>query len=377
MLQKAAAITRKEAIRQIAAGSAGLALSPLLLKGATQPRRTGKKRDRIVLALAGGTHIHTPDFANRMAASSLVETRYVWDPDNDTARRRREVTGGELVESFERICSDPEVDGIVICSETFRHIDLIPPAAEAGKHLFVEKPVGMNGSEATRIAHTVDRAGVIFQTGYFSRSHGRNRLIRSMLRNGELGTVTRLRLSNVHSGALGGWFDEEWRWMADPDRAGVGAYGDLGSHALDLLLWFMTEDTPVSCTASIDQAIARYPGCDEFGEGMVRFASGAVAVVAAGWVDHANPNEVEISGTEGHLRVTGGELYLTVPSLGADGSSPWKELPENLDHPLELFFEAVAGVPDLPLITAGEAARVNRLITALYRGNETGSWVRI
>jgi predicted dehydrogenase len=49
------------------------------------------------------------------------------------------------------------------------------------------------------------------------------------------GKITRARGSNCHSGSLGGWFDKEYRWMADPKIAGVGAFGDLGTHKLDIL----------------------------------------------------------------------------------------------------------------------------------------------
>jgi predicted dehydrogenase len=98
-------------------------------------------------------------------------------------------------------------------------------------------------------------------------------------------------------------------WMADLDQAGVGAFGDLGSHVFDLLLWFMEGDKPKACTGYIDKVLERYPGCDEYGEGMVTFESGAVATVAGGWVDHANPNQIEVSGTNGHVRVTNGDLF--------------------------------------------------------------------
>jgi len=289
----------------------------------------------------------------------------------------RLLTGGEIVDDPDLIYDDSEVDGIVVCSETVHHVDLVLPALEAGKHVFIEKPVGMNGGEASRIANAVNHADVIFQTGYFMRSSGTNQKIHSLIQDGTLGDITRLRVSNVHSGAIGGWFNEEWNWMTDLEQAGVGAFGDLGSHAMDLLLWFMQGDTPVACTGYIDKVLERYPGCDEYGEGMVAFSSGAVATVAGGWVDHANPNQIEVSGTEGYLRVTNGELYLTIPEMDSDGSEPWTDLPDNNKHPLELFFEAVGGTDGLPLIKADEAAKTNRLITEIYSAHHGGEWNRL
>ena len=367
-------ISRRKAIRNVVAGATALTMSPFALSSFASARGRDSQ-NRIKLALVGGAHIHAPNFADRMADADHVETKYVWDPSRETAEARQSVTGGEIVNSPDAIYQDPDVDGIVICSQTNLHSDLVPPAAEAGKHLFVEKPVGMTGDEAEYIAEAVNRAGVIFQTGYFMRSSGVNQKIKSLVSSGELGDITRLRLSNVHSGAIGGWFDEEWNWMTDLDQAGVGGFGDLGSHVMDLLLWFMEHDTPVSCTGHIDRVLERYPGSDEYGEGMVRFDSGAVATIAGGWVDHANPNQVEISGTKGHLRVTNNELFLRIPDRDISPSEPWTDLPEDHNHPLDLFFDAVAGRQDLPLISADEAALTNRVITEIYNGHKTSSWI--
>ena len=295
-------ISRRKALYRIGLGTTALGAAPFAFGSkifAAQP-----SINTVTLAMVGGAHIHAPDFANRMNRADNVHTKYVWDPSPETAQARREVTGGNIANSPDTIFNDPEVDGVIITSQTNMHTNLIIPAVEAGKHLFVEKPVGMNGTEASQIASAVNDAGVIFQTGYFMRSSGVNQKVRSLVQNGSLGDITRLRLSNVHSGVIGGWFDTDWKWMTEPDKAGVGAFGDLGSHVFDLLLWFMEGDSPKACTGYIDSVIGRYPESDEYGEGMVTFDSGAVATVAAGWVDHANPNQIEISGTKGHLRVT-------------------------------------------------------------------------
>ena len=335
-------------------------------------------REPVRVALMGGAHIHAPGFAETMAETDGIETKYVWDPDPEVAEERQEVTGGDIVDDYETILEDEAVEGVVICSETYRHEELALATADAGKHLFIEKPVGMNGDEAERIKEAVREAGVVFQTGYFMRSDGAHQLIRQLILEGTLGNITRLRLSNVHSGAIGDWFDPEWLWMTDLEQAGVGAFGDLGSHAVDLLLWFMDQDEVVACTSQIDTAIEQYPDCDEYGEGMITFASGAVATVAGGWVDHANPNTVEVSGTEGHARITDGDLYLTSEELNADGTEPWTDVPDDWPHAFDLFLEALLGTPEgKPLITPEEAAHTNRVVTALYEAHERGAWVEV
>ena len=109
---------------------------------------------------------------------------------------------------------------MVICSETNRYEPLVLAAAAAQKHMFVEKPLGMGAEDAYRMAEAIEAAGVLFQTGYFMRSQGIHRFLRDEIAAGHLGVVTRVRMSNVHGGSLGGWFDTDWRWMADPQIAG-------------------------------------------------------------------------------------------------------------------------------------------------------------
>ncbi len=71
--------------------------------------------------------------------------------------------------------------------------------------------------------------------------------------------------------------------MADPEIAGVGAFGDLGTHKLDILMWLLGEIESV--TADIKSVTGRYGDCNETGEAMIRFKHGIIGTLAAGWVD--------------------------------------------------------------------------------------------
>ena len=89
------------------------------------------------------------------------------------------------------------------------------------------------------MAGAIEKNQLLFTTGYFMRTHPQNLFLKEQVAAGSFGKITRARGSNCHSGSLGGWFDTEWRWMADPAQAGCGAFGDLGTHVLDILLWLM------------------------------------------------------------------------------------------------------------------------------------------
>lgn len=325
------------------------------------------------LALVGCAHIHTPNFVKRLNARSDVAVKYVWDHDPARAEKSADALNAKVTD-LAQIWSDPNIIGVIICAETDRHQPLVLAAAQARKHLFVEKPLGMAGSDAYSMARAIDQAGVIFQTGYFMRSDPVNRFLREQVQAGNFGTITRVRHTNCHAGSLKGWFDTEWRWLADVKQAGIGGFGDLGTHSLDVLMWLMGDVARV--TATIKNVTNRYPDCDETGEGLIEFSNGALGSLAAGWLDVANPISLIISGTQGHAYVANGSLfYKSEKVTGADGDKPWTELPAALPHAFELFLDAVVGQKDVPLVTAQEAAARSAVMAALYQGSEQHTWV--
>ena len=327
----------------------------------------------INIAMVGAAHIHTRGFAKRLQARDDIAVKWVWDHQPERAQRWAEALGSRVVGDVQTIWDDAQVAGVVICSETNRHEELVLAAARAKKHMFVEKPLGLGASDARAMAQAIEDAGVIFQTGYFMRGHGVHRFLLQQIQEGALGKITRVRMSNCHAGSLNGLFDTDYRWMADPAVAGCGAFGDLGTHRLDIMLWLMGD--PVSVTADIAVATGRYGDCDEYGEGLLKFAGGAIGVLAGGWVDLDNPVPLLISGTEGHAYLCNGQLYFKSNLVaGADGKMPWTNLPQDLPHAFELYLDALNG-KDVPLVGAHEAAIRSAVMEAMYEASRTKTWV--
>lgn len=328
----------------------------------------------VQIALVGCAHIHTPGFVKRLKERSDVKVKYVWDHDPERARRQADALAARVVTEVDEVWSDSGIEGAIICSETNRHESLVLAGAAANKHLFVEKPLGIGADDAYRMADAIEQAGIFFQTGYFMRGNPIHLFLREQIGKGSFGKITRIRHTDCHAGSLKGWFDTEWRWMADPEQAGCGAFGDLGTHSLDILLWLMGD--VVSATADIDVATGRYGDCDEYGEGLLKFENGAVGSLAAGWVDVAHPINLILSGTEGHAYVINGKLYFQSDHVsGADGKEPWTELPEAWPHAFELFLDALVGKADVPLVGAREAAVRSAVMEGLYQGARKRQWM--
>jgi predicted dehydrogenase len=336
------------------------------------------------IAFVGCAHIHTPGFINMLSRRNDVKVTAVWDPDTRRSTFRGQQLSAKVAPNAEAIFADDSIKGVVICSETNRHEALVALAAKAKRHLFAEKPLGMGAKDGYAMADAIQAAGVLFQTGYFQRSDAKNRMVKDLIAKGALGRITKVYASNAHTGAIGNWFaarpemyHDEWRWMADPKIAGVGAFGDLGTHALDILLWWLGDVS--LATAQIDAVTNTYDGCDESGQGLMRFISGATGVLNAGWVDHADPVKYLVSGTEGHAAIIHDKLHVVSrKDARFDGSSPVRnnEMPAQGPHAFELFLDALVGKNlVVPLVGAREAAYRSSVMEAMYDGAKSNTWV--
>ena len=331
---------------------------------------TGKK---LTIAFVGVAHLHTASYVDIVQKRPDVRVKYVWDHQADRAGARAKDTGAQAVTDLNAIWNDPEVGAVVILSETNRHHELVQAAARAGKHMFVEKPLGITGRESYAMAEAIEKAGLLFTTGYFLRTDPRHLFLKQEVAAGNFGQITRVRASLCHNGSLQGWFDQEWRWMADPKIAGVGAFGDLGTHKLDLLMWMLGGIESV--TAEIHPVTHRYGNCDETGEALIRFQNGVIGTLAAGWVDLEDPVGMLISGTAGHAVIFNNQLYYASEKTAHnDSRKPMTSLPPAGKLPMNQFLDAVAGSRGEPLVTPREAAARVAAMQAMYEAGNHRTW---
>lgn len=320
-------------------------------------------------AFLGVAHIHTPGFISTINKREDVRCKLVFDAQPERGEKRAGELGARFEPSLDAVLSDPEVTSVVICSETVLHAELVPRAVQSGKNLFVEKPLSNSVAEASAMQSAIEASGLVFQTGFFQRSNPAMRFLKQEIEAGHLGTVTRMRHTNCHSGALGGWFDEDWRWIADKELAGGGGFADLGAHSLDIILWAMrpTCGAVKGVAGMVGTATRRYGDIDEYGAGLLQFENGAIAEVEASWVDPKLSAPIEVNGTRGQIQVRAGKVfYFSDLVEGADGSE-WSELPASGPHAFELFWDRLEGKElAVPLVTIDEAGEEARVMARLY-----------
>jgi predicted dehydrogenase len=133
---------------------------------------------------------------------------------------------------WRRVVDDPEVDVVFIAAPNALHVELIEAAAQAGKDVFCEKPVGGTPAETARAERAVRRAGVISGVGYNYRWAPLVRYAAQLVADGRVGTVNhyRGRFFSMYGADPMGVLS--WRFLVD--EGGHGVSTDLMSHAVDL-----------------------------------------------------------------------------------------------------------------------------------------------
>jgi predicted dehydrogenase len=139
---------------------------------------------------------------------------------------------GHATGDWRRVVDDPAVDVVVIAAPNMLHVELVEAAAQAGKHVFCEKPVGGTPEQTVVAERAVRRAGVIGGVGFNYRWAPLVRYTAELIAAGELGALTNYRgrfFSMYGADPLGVL---SWRFRLE--EGGYGATSDLLSHSVDL-----------------------------------------------------------------------------------------------------------------------------------------------
>jgi predicted dehydrogenase len=214
-------------------------------------------------------------------------------------------------------------------------------AAEAGKHVICEKPLGRDANESYDAWQRVDRAGVKHMCAFNYRFVPAVRLARQMIEAGDLGEIFHFR----------GRYLQEWGadadtpivWRLSKDAAGSGALGDLGAHVIDLARYLLGQEvTTVSALAKtfIEQREGTKVDVDDAFEAAVEFSGGAVGTLEASRFCRGRKNGLafEINGAKGSIafnleRLNELNVYLTGSEPGASAQGFRSVLVTEADHP--------------------------------------------
>ena len=120
----------------------------------------------------------------------------VFDVFSDGAKAVGDDVGAKVSASAQELIEADDVDAVAICSSTDTHIDLLVAAAQAGKPVFIEKPLSLDLTEVNRGVAAVEASGIAVQVGFNRRFDASHRAVRDAVANGDIGEIQMLRITS-------------------------------------------------------------------------------------------------------------------------------------------------------------------------------------
>ena len=226
-----------------------------------------------------------------------------------------------IADDWRGVVNNPEVDLVSIVSPPSTHCQIALAALDAGKHVLCEKPMAMNAREAAQMRQRAYEAGKLALLDHELRFLPGRLRARDILHKGDIGAVRHTKLTFRYDTRA----DKSlpWNWWSD-EKAGGGALGALGSHAIDAFRWLLGVEI-MQVFANLVTHIKerpdaegnkRFVSSDDECNILLRFADGPLAINATGAVSlsmteaGAPEHRLEIFGEKGSLMVEGnGELW--------------------------------------------------------------------
>ncbi|NSW79313.1 MAG: Gfo/Idh/MocA family oxidoreductase [Chthonomonadetes bacterium] len=216
------------------------------------------------------------------------------DVDLSLARARAEQTGAEFVTTdWREVVEHSQVDAVDICLPHDLHAEVAIAAAEAGKHIFVEKPIATTLEDGWRMVHAARRADVRLMVAFVERFEAENQRTKQLLDEGWLGVPVLAQVDHLQD-----VFIPPGHWARDRERLGGGAIASAGCHRIDLLRWFIGEVEWVSAETYYNPE--RMQG-EIAGVVNMQFTTGALATLSISWMSpyRAFYRKLWLEGTEG------------------------------------------------------------------------------
>ncbi|HXY85582.1 MAG TPA: Gfo/Idh/MocA family oxidoreductase [Gaiellaceae bacterium] len=181
--------------------------------------------------------------------------------------------------SVERLLADPSVEAVAIATPVSTHHRLASAALDAGKHVFVEKPLAASSGEAMALIEQARRAGLVLMPGHTFLYSPPVRTIRSLIDSGELGEIYFISTSRVNLGL---------------HQADASVAWDLGPHDFSILRYWLGE-TPTHASALSRCCI--FPGTPDVAFINLEFPSGTIAHVELSWLAPSKLRRTAIIGS--------------------------------------------------------------------------------
>ena len=339
------------------------------------------KRHRV--AIIGLGMAVTPHAKSLLDLADRVEVAHAFAPSEKRRRAFAEEFAFPLSDSLDAVLADKSVDAVLILTPPNTHLELVRRAAQAGKHVLLEKPIEITTERSLELIRACRDAGVTLGIVLQHRFRPPAVKLRELLAAGELGAIlgasAAIRLWRPQS-----YYDQPGRGTKARDGGGVLITQAI--HTLDLLL--SLAGPAAEAMSYVTTTPVHRMETEDFTASAVRYRSGAVGVIETTTAAYPGyPERIDIMGEKGCAAIAGTGLKVALSDgrtfeLAADetgggtGANPM-DFPHDYHRALIADFLDALDQGREPRVTGEEALKVHFLIDAILEGGRTGKPVAV
>ena len=335
------------------------------------------------LAIIGLGMAVTPHAKSLIDLKDRAEIVCAFSPSEERRRKFGERFPFPLVDDLERVWSDKTIGAVLILTPPNTRLDLVRRAAEAGKHVLLEKPLEITTARSLELVLACRAGQVTLGIVLQHRFRPPARKLREVLAANELGRIlgasTAIRVWRPQS-----YYDQPGRGTRARDGGGVLLTQAI--HTLDLFLSLV--GPPAEVTAHVTTTPVHRMETEDLVSALVRFRKGAFGAIEATTAAYPGyPERIEIIGQKGCASIEGtglkvalqdGRTFQIAPdeSAGGTGVDPMA-FPHDYHRELIADFLDAIETGGTPRVTGEEALKVHFLIDALLESGAKGRPVAV
>ncbi|OFZ96721.1 MAG: hypothetical protein A3H35_07950 [Betaproteobacteria bacterium RIFCSPLOWO2_02_FULL_62_17] len=280
--------------------------------------------------------------------------------------------GGRTWKTYEDVLADKSVGAVMLATPHSLHWKQIIQAAEAGKHVFCEKPFTLSVETASKAMRACEKAKVVLAIGHNRRFLPGPRRMKAMIDAGELGTI--IHVDAHYSGNIEGRYPKE-HWRVQQSEIPAGSTTPMGLHVVDTLTWLLG---PVARLAAITKHQALSYPLDDTCAALFELNSGVTGQYGA-HLAVSMSSMLKIYGTRANIESRNAFSELTIEP--ADATKPREFLrythDDSLQQEVAALADAAAGGTPYP-VKPVEALRNIAVLEAIMKSAASGNaWVQV
>jgi len=239
--------------------------------------------------------VHSQSIINQIPE---VRVKTISDIHFDSAKEWAEKMGiPNATKDYKEILDDSEIDAVLICSSTDTHAQIIIEAAQAGKHIFCEKPVDLSVDKIEAALAAVEKAGVKLQVGFNRRFDHNFRKVKELIDAGKVGDLHIVKITSRDPAPP----------PAEYVKVSGGMFLDMTIHDFDMARYLTgseVEEVYVSAAVLVDPAIGEAGDVDT-AVITLKFKNGAICVIDnSRKAAYGYDQRVEVFGSRGKVEVS-------------------------------------------------------------------------